>query len=72
MKKTYIQPACDVLRLETEGALLNASKVAVDNEHRSDVILNNRSEGAWNSEYRNRACATSTGAVLASGRGVGA
>lgn len=50
MKKTYIQPACDVLRLETEGALLKASNVTVDNEHRSDVILNNRSEGAWNSE----------------------
>ena len=50
MKKTYIQPACDVLRLETEGALLKASSVTVNSEHRSDVILNNRKEDGWNSE----------------------
>lgn len=50
MKKTYIQPACDVVRLETEGALLKASSVTINNEHRSDVILNNRKEDGWNSE----------------------
>ena len=37
-------------RLETEGALLKASSVTVDNENRSDVILNNRKEDGWNSE----------------------
>ena len=50
MKKTYIQPACDVLRLETEGALLNASSLTIDAGNRSDVILNNRKEDGWNSE----------------------
>lgn len=50
MKKTYIQPACDVVRLETEGALLKASSVTINAENRSDVILNNRKEDGWNSE----------------------
>ena len=50
MKKTYIQPACDVLRLETEGALLNATSLTINAENRSDVILNNRKEDGWNSE----------------------
>ena len=50
MKKTYIQPACDVVRLETEGALLKTSTLTVDSENRSDVILNNRKDDGWNSE----------------------
>lgn len=50
MKKTYIQPACDVVRLEIEGALLQTSTMTVDSKHRSDVILNNRKEDGWNSE----------------------
>ena len=50
MKKTYIQPTCDVVRLEAEGALLQTSTLTVDSEHRSDVILNNRKEDGWNSE----------------------
>ena len=50
MKKTYIQPACDVVRLEIEGALLQASSLTIDADNRSDVILNNRKEDGWNSE----------------------
>lgn len=50
MKKTYIQPTCDVVRLEIEGALLQTSTMTVNSEHRSDVILNNRKEDGWNSE----------------------
>lgn len=50
MKKTYIQPTCDVVRLEIEGALLQASSLTIDAENRSDVILNNRKEDGWNSE----------------------
>lgn len=50
MKKTYIQPTCDVVRLEIEGALLQASSLTIDADNRSDVILNNRKEDGWNSE----------------------
>lgn len=50
MKKTYIQPACDVVRLEIEGTLLKTSDLTVDSENRSEVILNNRKEDGWNSE----------------------
>lgn len=50
MKKIYIQPTCDVVRLEIEGTLLKTSDLTVDSENRSEVILNNRKEDGWNSE----------------------
>ncbi len=53
MKKMYIRPASETLRLETEGALLQASTQRIEigeGTATGDEALTDRKTGMWDSD----------------------